>query len=159
MWGYILWAEDIGLDKMGNVPSTRKHAFIHCLLLLCCGCSVTRYLKLLMLTSHTVMDYNLETWAETNPFPLSYFCRSISSQQHKGDRDTGNGRTWADEAEIGGVAQVQAQSGLHKTVDSGVGCTKTLRPALATWLKLKRKKLKIKNKNLQLYCVIDKGCL
>lgn len=62
MWGHILWAEHIGLDKMGNVASTRKHAGIHCLLLLCCGrtVTVTLYLKLLMLTSPSVMDYNLE---------------------------------------------------------------------------------------------------
>lgn len=60
MWGHILWAEDIGLDKMGNVASTRKHAGIHCLLLLGCRHSVTRYLKLLMLTPPSEMDYNLE---------------------------------------------------------------------------------------------------
>lgn len=43
------------------------------------------------------------------------------------------------EAEIGGVAQVQAQSGLYNILDSGVGCTKTLGPPFT-----KREK-KIKN--------------
>lgn len=63
------------------------------------------------------------------------------------------------ETEIGGVSQVRSQSGLHDILDSGVGCTKTLRPALATWLKLRGKKIKTQDKNLQLYCVIDRGCL
>lgn len=164
MWGYTLWAEDTGLDKMRCVPSGRKHAFNHCLLLLCHGPSVTRYLKLLVLTSPTVTAYHLQTWAERNPFPLSHFYRTISSQQHKGDEDTGIGATRMDSLPVRGRDKRTGPSvsPIWPTQDIRLRCglLKDFEACPCYMVKTKREKKKnTKTKNLQLYCVIDKGCL